>query len=341
MSIRKIAEVAGVSVSTVSRALNNYKDVSPATKEKIFRIAREFNYFPSAVARSLVLKKSNLIGLIFGDRVNSGFDVPFNRQISAVRITAGHAGYDLMVFANSNKQKATFLTLCRERGVDGLFFILHKEEKKNLAQIKELEESDIPCVTVNFQIEGDHCTYVESDNFQGAKDVVTHLLRLGHRKIAFIGGDLYGKTGRDRLAGYEQALHEFGISKDEDLIEMSLFTESVASEATHRIMDRNKGVTAFFVSGDPIAFTVIEVLKSRGLYVPTDISVAGFDDIKEAAYYTPALTTIRQQQYELGRLATEALIQMIENPEYRAKPVTLPCELIIRNSTAPPKASYM
>ncbi|WP_165972344.1 LacI family DNA-binding transcriptional regulator [Paenibacillus piri] len=335
MSIREIAQKAGVSVSTVSRALNGYSDVSMETRKRVMEVAREFNYFPNAIARGLVLRKTHMIGLFFGDRINSGFDDPMYQEvISAIRIEAGKSGRDLLIFANSNKELSTYTSLSKERGVDGVFLILNREEKLKKDQIRELEKSGIPCVSINFQLQGDRCTYVESNNYQGTKDAVTHLIRLGHKRIAFIGGDIYGKAGVDRLNGYKDALLEAGLAYDERLVEFCYFTNKGARDAAIKLQERADNITGIFVASDRMAVIVIDTLRERGLFVPSDISVVGFDDIAVAERSNPALTTVRQQRYEMGRLATEFLNRMIDDPDCRPEPTTLQCELVIRNSTA-------
>jgi LacI family transcriptional regulator len=337
-SLKEIAEKAGVSISTVSRTLNNYPDVSEETREKIFRIARELNYFPNAVARSLVKKKTYTIGMFFGNKVNSGFDHPFFLDvISAVREVVGNAGYDLLVFTNKNKERATYTTLCKERSVDGVVLLLTGEGKKRTEQLVELQNSGIPCIAIDIPLEGIKATFVESDNYSGAKEAVRHLLSLGHKSIAFIGGDEISKTSYDRLRGYQDALMENKVGIDPMLIRLGYFSKQKAAEATKQLMETRPDITAFFVVSDEMAISVIETLRSMGYIVPDDISVVGFDDIKEAEYCRPALTTIRQDKFGLGSEAARVLLQLIENPEYRPKPITLPCQLIVRDSTGPRK----
>ncbi|HET7616584.1 MAG TPA: LacI family DNA-binding transcriptional regulator, partial [Bacillales bacterium] len=267
-SIKDIARKAGVSVSTVSRALNNYHDVNERTREKIVKIAAEMNYFANAMAKSLVQKRSYTIGLFFGDQVNSGFDHPFFLEvISAVREVAGNAGYDLLIFTNSHKTTATYTTLCRERGVDGVFLILTGEGKKKNEHLIELQESGIPCVAIDLPLEGKRCSYVESNNFLGAKKAVHHLAELGHRKIAFIGGDEIGKLSFDRLYGYRTALQECGIQEDPALVELGYFDVERAKRITRTIMESQSGVTAIFAASDLMAIAAIEVLQDIGLNV--------------------------------------------------------------------------
>lgn len=334
-SIKEIAEKAGVSVSTVSRTLNNYPDVNEKTREKIFRIAQELNYFPNAVARSLVSKKTHTIGMFFGNKINSGFDHPFFLDIiSAVREILGNAGYDLLVFTNKNKERATYTTLCKERSVDGVVLLLTGEGKKRTEQLIELQNSGIPCIAIDIPLEGEKASYVESDNYAGAKEAVNHLISLNHRTIAFIGGDEISKTSYDRLRGYQDALMEHKIGIDPTLIRLGHFSKEKAAEATKQLMEARPDITAFFVVSDEMAISVIRTLQSIGYAVPDDVSIVGFDDIKEAEYCQPSLTTIRQDKFGLGSEAAHLLLQLIENPEYRPEPVTLPCELIIRNSTA-------
>lgn len=337
-SIKEIAKIAGVSVSTVSRALNNYKDVNPETRKKIVELASELNYYANAAAKSLVQKRSYTIGIFFGDQTNSGFDHPFFLEvISQVREVAGNNGYDLLIFTNSNKQRATYTTLCRERGVDGVFLILTGEGKKKNEQLIELQESGIPCVAVDLPLEGNRCSYVESNNYMGAKKATLHLADLGHRRIAFIGGDEIGKLSFDRLYGYRSSLQERGLEYEPNLVELGYFSPEKTREATNLILSRCKDVTAFFAASDLMAITVIETLMENGYRVPEDFSVIGFDDIKIATQKQPYLTTIRQSKAELGRKAINLLMRIIEEPDYQPYPIVVPCEIVIRDTTAPIK----
>ncbi|CCQ96497.1 Transcriptional regulator, LacI family [[Clostridium] ultunense Esp] len=334
-SIRDIAKRAGVSVSTVSRTLNNYSDVSKETREKILRIARELNYFPNAVAKSLVQKKTYTIGIFFGNKVNSGFDHPFFLDvISAVREVVGNAGYDLLIFTNKNKERATYTTLCRERSVDGVVLLLTGEGKKKTETLTELQESDIPCVAIDIPMEGRVCTYVESDNYHGSKEAMSHLFDLGHERIAFIGGDEISKTSFDRLRGYQDALMERKIGFNPTYVQLGYFSREKAYTATKEIMLKHPEITAFFAASDEMAFGVIDALTELGYKVPEDVSVVGFDDIKEAKTFSPPLTTVRQDKYGLGSEAAGLLLKFIENPEPEIHPVVLPCKLVVRSSTS-------
>ncbi|MFB5662678.1 LacI family DNA-binding transcriptional regulator [Alteribacillus sp. HJP-4] len=335
-SIRDIAAKTGFSVSTISRALNQYDDVKPATRELIIQAAEELNYFPSAVARGLVIKKTFTIGLFFGDQVNSGFDHPFFLEVlSAIRKKAGDAGYDLVIFANTNKKKSTYTSLCRERGVDGVFLVLTGEGKKKTETITELQDSGIPCVAIDLPLDGSRATYVESDNYHGAKAAVTHLLQSGHRQIAYIDGDDISKVSVDRLGGYKAALQESGITPDPELIVPGYFDENSTRGAVRQLLDTDKNVTAIFAASDEMAITAIDELHRHDKHVPEDVSVIGFDDLAEAERHDPPLTTVRQNRYEMGSAAISILTKLIDEPEYEPAPAVLPCELIVRASTSP------
>lgn len=336
-SIRDIAKKAGVSVSTVSRALNGYEDVSAKTREKVTEVAKSLNYYPSSVARSLVTKRSRMIGLFFGDNVNSGFDDPFFREVlSAIREVVGDAGYDLLVFTNKNKERATYTTLCRERGVDGVILILTGGEKQANEHLAELQNSEIPCVAIDVPLEGKRCTYVESNNYLGMKKAVSHLAQLGHRHIALIGGDRVSKISLDRLHGYQAGLYENGLDYRSELVEMGYYSHETARDAASNILKNYHEVTAFVCASDLMAFSVMETVKQAGLSVPDDISVVGFDDVEEAVRSIPALTTIKQNKTEIGRAGTKQLMAIIEDPALHPSPVVLPCELVIRESSAEP-----
>jgi LacI family transcriptional regulator len=337
-SIKDIAKRAGVSVSTVSRAMNNYPDVGIKTREKIFKIAEELKYFPNAVARSLVQKKTHTIGVFFGNNMNSGFDHPFFLDIiSALREVFGNAGYDLLVFTNKNKERATYTTLCKERSVDGVVLLLTGEGKKRNEQMVELQESGIPCIAIDIPLKGERCTFVESDNYQGTKTAINYLLDLGHKKIAFIGGDEISKTSYDRLRGYQDALMENQVGINPGLIQLGYFSPEMAREATLKIMKARPSTTAFFVVSDEMAIATIKALKEQNYRVPEDISVIGFDDIKESEHCDPPLSTVRQNKEEMGSQAAKMLMEIIDNEKVDLKPKTLSCELVIRKSTMPLK----
>jgi DNA-binding LacI/PurR family transcriptional regulator len=337
-SIKDIAQRAGVSVSTVSRALNNYADVSPKTREKIIEICKELNYYPNAVARSLVQKKTYTIGIFFGNMVNSGFDHPFFLDvISAVRELVGNAGYDLLIFTNKNKERATYMTMCKERSVDGVVLLLTGEGKKRTEALVELQDSEIPCIAIDIPLQGKRCTYVESDNYSGAYRATQYLLQLGHKKIAFIGGDTISKTSYDRMRGYQDALMHHKIGVDPSYIQLGYFSREKAQEAAGDMLRKDSGITAFFAVSDDMAFGIMDAARQMGLRIPEDVSVVGFDDSKAAQYADPPLTTVRQDKFGLGYEAAKLLLQIIENESWVPAPVVLPCELIVRESTAPPR----
>lgn len=330
-SIKEVSKKSGFSISTVSRALNGYDDVSLETKEKIMKIANELNYFPNAGARSLVKKTSNLVGVFFGDINNSGFDHPFFLDvISALREELGEAGYDLVIFANKHKGSATFVTLCKERSVDGVILLLSKTSKRFTKEMKELKESDIPCVAIDVPILGKRCSYLESNNYEGAKKAVTYLIENGHKKIGLIGGDDISKLSFERLRGYKDALLESDLEINPEYIQESTFSLEKAAEITRDFV--KLGLTALFVVSDEMAEVVIKTINLLGKSVPEDMSVVGFDDIKEAMYFRPPLTTVRQQKYEMGRYATKELVKIINNKEHVCRAIELPCELVIRDS---------
>lgn len=215
--------------------------------------------------------------------------------------------------------------------------LLTGEGKKKTEQLVELQNSHIPCIAIDIPLEGEKCTYVESDNYAGAREAMQHLIGLGHRCIAFIGGDEISKTSYDRLRGYQDVLMESGIGIDPSLIQLGYFSREKARETAQRLMSLRPEITAFFAVSDEMAMGVIDGLTRMGYRVPQDVSVVGFDDIKEAKYAQPPLTTVRQDKYGLGSQAARTLLQIIEHPDKPIAPVTLPCNLIIRESTAVPR----
>lgn len=335
-SIREIAKLAGVSVATVSRAFNNYEDISEKTKLHIMKIAKELNYMPNAVARGLVTKKTKTIGVFFGDHQNSGLNHPVLRDaLSAIRMEAGQYGYDLLIFTHRRlNDSSTYVSLCRERGVDGVIMVVTGPDKHLNGQVLELIESRIPTVALDMPITGKKSTYVESDNLTGARLAVEHLADLGHRAIAMVAGDQISKTSFDRLTGFVEGLKMRNLPIREEWIVYGGYDQQVAREAAYELLRQYPEITAVFAASDLMAFGVIEAGEKLGRKVPQDLSVVGFDDIELAQWFRPSLTTVRQERFDIGTAAIRCLYEIMEKGDIFPRSVTLPTALVIRETTA-------
>ena len=332
-TIKDIAKAAGVSVTTVSRALNGYSDVNEKTRAKIMKVAKDLNYSPNTVARTLVMKKSKTIGLLVSDMNREGVKDNFTFEVlCGINEASAELGYDLVLFSTtSTKQKEkTYTQLCRERRVDG---VIIQGIKINDPYLMEVVNSDIPCVLVDIPIESDTVGYVTTNNMEGAKIATQHLINLGHKNIAMINGHNKADVSKRRLEGYYEALKENKLPMNIEWIKDGEFTEDRAEKVAHELIINHPNVTAIFCASDLMAFGALKAAKKLNKKVPEDISIIGYDDITLASYSSPSLTTIRQDKFMMGYEAAILLINMLEG-EIQSHIKVLPTQLIHRESTS-------
>lgn len=332
-TIKDIAKKAGVSVTTVSRALNGYDDVNEETRKKIKKVAKELSYSPNAVARSLVSKKTRTIGLIISDINRTGAKDAFAYEVlCGINDRTGELNYDLLLFStNPSKQmEKSYTALCRERNVEGAILSGLRLDDPYLQEV--IEQNAFPCVLIDIPRSGTNVAHITSDNRIGAAMAARHLLENDHRNIAIINGHDQAFVSRERLQGFEEALEEYSVMPDAKLVFNGMFSEDGGAEAMYQILIRHPEVTAVFCASDLMALGAMRTLERMGRNVPGDISVVGFDDINISAYCSPKLTTIRQDKYELGYQAAQMLIDMLENRTENRK-IILNNQLVVREST--------
>ncbi|CAM4457561.1 LacI family DNA-binding transcriptional regulator [Paenibacillus typhae] len=331
VNIKKIAEMAGVSVSTVSKIMNNYNDVSEKTKQRVLEIIEQTGYSPSNSAKTLATKKSNLIGVIFAGELNVEITHPFFVEVlNSFKKQMGVLGYDLIFFSNEKfVSGGDYFSRCVHFHVDGCVII--SGEKMEPA-IRDLDMSSIPCIGVDLELKGKKSGYVMSDNYQIASKVVEHLYLLGHRELGFIGSTGDSDISNQREAGYIKAIESFGLSLNTDwFIHGDDFFEPSGYAAMRRLIEQGSLPKAVFAASDLLALGAIRALKEHGLRVPEDIAVVGCDDIEACKYTTPTLTTIRQNKERLGVLAAHMLFDLINNQSEGGSFVVEPA-LIVRES---------
>ena len=333
LTIRDLAKRAGVSVATVSRVLNNYPDVSEETKQKVLALVQEMNFRPSNAARSLVTRRSNIIGVFFlQDHTNAMILHPFFQEvIVGFKRAVGARGYDLLFFTSQKPgdRQFTYLKRCRHQQVDGVVLM---GVNRTDPQMVELTASGLPCMSIDVDMLGHRAGYVMSDNQEGARQAVRHLISLGHKRIALINGDAIGRVRHDRLIGYREAMEAAGLPYRPDYVREYDFTWQHGYESMQQLLDLADPPTAVFAAADLTAMGAIKAIRERGLQVPEDIAMVGFDDIEVASMVHPALTTVRQDKEGMGRAAGENLIRLIEEPGYTPPIITLKTELVIRES---------
>ncbi|HXF05815.1 MAG TPA: LacI family DNA-binding transcriptional regulator [Blastocatellia bacterium] len=332
VSIKDIARAANVSHSTVSRALRNSHLVSRETAERIRRIAHEMGYRPSAVARSLVTQRTKTIGVV----VTTIADPFIAEVVSGIEEVANDHGYSVFL-ANSNADPAREIKVVHsfhERRVDG---ILVTASRVGALYLPVLSEMKVPIVLINNQHPDEFVHSVLIDNITASREATEHLIRLGHRRIAYIG-DQYGyQSDTERFAGYRQALEMAGLDFLPELIAHGDGKPEGGMAAMEKLLALPEPPTAVFCYNDMSALGALRVIRSRGLRVPDDISLVGFDDLFIASYTNPPLTTIRQPKRQMGRMATEVLLKLLAG-ENSATHIQVKGELIVRESTAPPRS---
>jgi LacI family transcriptional regulator len=339
ITIRELARLSGVSVGTVSRALNGYADVRPETRERIMRLAHELDYTPAAAARSLVTQRSHVIG-VFMETGEGHPDLQhpfFHEVLGGLKQRVGAQGFDLLLFASERPGNGygphSYLKRARHHSVDGVALIgLDPEDP----EVRRLTRAEVACVGIDMDLEGTNVEVVMSDNVAGAEAAVRHLHDLGHRRVATITGMLESRPGIDRLRGYRAAAQALGLGYRDEYVAYGDFYAESGRELTARLLALPEPPTAIFAAADMMAIGAIRAVAEAGLRVPEDISIVGFDDIQLAPHVNPPLTTIRQDKLGLGGAAGDALVARIAGDPGRSPLHQLPVELVVRGSTAPP-----
>lgn len=312
-SLKDISRACGVSVATVSKALNGHKDVSEQTKRKVQVMAKQLGYQPNSAARALKTNRTFNIGVLFVDEANSGLTHDYYAELlDSLKRGAESRGYDI-TFINSDrsqKNSMSYLDHCRYRGFDGVCIACVDFEDP---QVAELVHSDIPIVTIDHVF--NNRMVVLSDNVQGEADLVNYCYRMGHRKIAFIHGADSAVT-QTRLSSFYKTTYELGLSIPDDyVLEAPYRNTEVTYEMTLKLLDLPDPPTCILYPDDFAAFGGLNAIRERGLSIPRDISVCGYDGIRIARHITPRLTTLRQDTSKMGQEAARLLITLIEHPK--------------------------
>ena len=314
VSMKDISAACGVSVATVSKALNDHHDIGEATKLHIKEVAKQMGYFPNASARTLKTNRSYNIGVLFVDEVpQSGLTHDyFSHILDSFKVTVEAQGYDI-TFINCNRGKKntmSYLEHSKYRNVDGVLIACVDFKDP---EVQELLQSDLPIVTIDYVY--DNKLSVSSDNVMGIRDLVNYIYEQGHRKIAYIHGQHTAVTDA-RLKSFYKTSADLGIEVNEDYLVEGLFRDIPnAQKATATVLDMKDRPTCIIYPDDFSAIGGINEIKARGLRIPEDISIAGYDGINIATRLEPQLTTIRQDTRMIGRVAAENLINLIEKPK--------------------------
>jgi LacI family transcriptional regulator len=332
-TIKDVARLSGLSLSTVSLVINKRGYVSPETRQKVLKIVEELSYHPNRSARGLASKTSGNLGFILSDYHFSQAEPFYTKIFLGTEFEARNHNYYILLTTvgktfNTKSDVPRFLL---ERNVDGVI-IAGKVTGKLIDYIDSL---GIPIVLVDYESKKRRHSAVLIDNRSGAQKAVQHLLERGHRSVAFIAGDIAHPSIAERFGGYQDALKENSIPFDQNLIvvDQPALRGNDGAEAMGKILQRGKFPTAVFAANDAMAIGCARFLRERGLKIPDDIAVVGFDDIEMSSHLEPPLTTVRVFKEEMGKLAVLRLVEMIKSKTRTLITTHVPVELIVRAST--------
>jgi LacI family transcriptional regulator len=328
-TLEDVARLAGVSRSTVSRVINDHPSVEAETRRRVWEAIRESGYQPHAVARSLVTKRTHIIGMVIPEAVTALFTDPFVPiLLRGATEACNKQGYQLMLslFSSRADHQETYQRLVRNAYLDGVIVAAAALDDP---LIPDLLRDGVPFVAVGRPPDR-RATSVDVDNIGGAQMAVDHLIRLGHRRIGTLTGPPEMAAGQDRLRGYREALAIHRIPVEEDLIVEGDFTESGGVVGMQRLLPAEP--TAVFVASDMMAVGALKALRQADRRVPEDIAMVSFDDIPVASAIEPPLTTVHQPIGQMAALAVETLLDLIEHPGLGPRRVVLPTQLVIRES---------
>lgn len=329
-TLESIAELAGVSRSTVSRVVNNQAGVSPTVRDRVLAVIEHTGYQPNAVARSLATQRTGLIGLVIPRQAQTLFVDPyFPHLIQGISAASNQQGSTLALFLlhEEAEEQHIYAQVLNRSLLDGVIFVTNSIEDPF---VQRLLNSGMPFVTIGRDCEETPTHFVDVDNVQGAYTAVSHLIRLGYERIATITGPLTALSAQNRLDGYRQALVSRGLPVEVELIAEGDFTEAGGLFAMQQLLAHEPD--AVFVASDGMALGAMRAIHEAGWSVPDDVALVSFDDLPQAALASPALTTVRQPIRRLGKLAAGTLLDVIGNSSAPTRRILLPTELVIRAS---------
>jgi len=312
VSLKDIAKECGMSVATVSKALNGREDISQATQERVRKIASQMGYLPNSAARMLKTRRSYTLGVLLEDAAGSGLTHEyFSRVLQGFKNEAEMLGYDITFLRNVNR-KMGFLENCQYRGLDGAVIV--NKDFNDPEVRKLLNETSFPCVTIDYVC--NMRTSIESDNVNGMHALTSYVCSQGHTRIAYIHGETEAESTKRRVAAFYTALEENDIEvPDEYVVESRYLHSKDAAACTRRLLDLPEPPTCIMYPDDMSAFGGIEYLRSTGRRVPEDISVTGYDGTEFSQMLLPPLTTYWQNAEKMGLEAAKELVSAIEHPK--------------------------
>lgn len=330
LTLEKIAELAGVSRSTVSRVVNNHVSVKPEVRRRVLRVIEETGYRPDPAARSLAGQRSGIIGLVIPRTVQFLFTDPYYpRLMQGIAQACNNNDYtlSLFLFHTADEEQKLVARILNNQLVDGVIISASPIDDPLIPQ---LIENEVPFVMIGRPTDPCGVSFVDVDNTGGAYSAVSYLIRLRYERIATITGPLNTTVGLGRRQGYLNALNDRGLEAPEALIVEGDFTESGGYMAMRRLLPQRP--EAVFVASDTMALGAMRALRGAGLVVPDDVAVVGFDDLPSSVVADPPLTTVRQPIRRVGAQAVDTLLDILANGLLPPRQVIMGTQLVIRSS---------
>ncbi len=328
-TIIDVAKAANVSISTVSRVMNDYPHVRPGLRQRVQEAMAELDFVPNKQARRLVGSRSGVVGLMV-HALGTEYIAQVTRGIDEALYKAD---YDLMLYTTHRhpEKEISYARSFATGLADGLLIVV---PSVGSAYLDSLRSAEFPHVLVDVDSDEQKSWSVGSTNWQGAYDATSYLLELNHRRIAMITDQPGLSVSERRLKGYKAALKAHGIDFDPVLVQRDNYMSPYTGRLVEALLALDDPPTAIFTTGDTAALQTMETLRLKGIRVPQDVSVLGFDDISQASTVSPGLTTVYHPMYEMGRVAVEALLEQIDTPGLPPRHIRLETRLIIRESCA-------
>ncbi len=329
ITIDDVSKRLGLSISTISKALNGYPDVSQRTRDLVADTARELGYQPSASARSLRRGQTDKIGLLINHSL-SYISEYLAEVIVGLAYSAEQNGKNIILYTDTIHQPDGLLRICRSGEIDGALLLWTNLQADTLRQ---LEAERMPYMVLGRRVDYERASFVSPDNYEGAYQLSRHLIEQGHRRIGFMSRPQHGATHEDRLGGYCQALKEAGIPACDALVIETRVEPDSGYKAMNQLLDLPSPPTAVFAFYDLMAVSALRAITDRGLNVPKDMALVGFDGLRSSRHTTPPISTARQPLEQMGREAVRLLEARIKNPSRPPDRITYPVEICLRESS--------
>lgn len=330
ITIKDIAKLAGVSHTTVSRALNGSDSVRPETRELIQRIAAEHHYVTNYSAKSLVRQRSFTVGLFFSS-IDKGTTPSF--LVDALKSVNGVLAGEYTISVNGLDDLEHYHSVNPQR-YDGI--VLMSQSESDDPFIQHVREQRIPLVVLNRQLDESSILNVAANDRSGVETAVEHAISLGHRRIAFISGNPGFRSYKERLQGFTSAMERHGLPIRETYLRDGDYTTHSGRRAMEELLTLSELPTCIYCASDDIAIGAIGACYAAGLRIPADISILGFDDIPIAEFTIPPLTTVHKSLDEIGRFGAQQLLRMMEGETVEQRQYLIETKLVVRDSLAPP-----